>query len=146
MSASALATSCVRRRPAVVRFGRCGTWVRDCSVRNETACQSWARSLTPRPPSPTRRLCSLVLDVHGGGIHCLLTGDSLQSGKYSPIFVLVALHCQAALFIAICPSHADEVFLRLGKRHQGSYSQGEGSYSDGTPYASVNVLSVADLS
>jgi len=53
----------------------------------------------------------LVLHRHGLGIDGLLASDALQSGQDSSILVLVALHGETALLVAIRPSQADVMFL-----------------------------------
>lgn len=53
----------------------------------------------------------LVLHRHGVGIDGLFTGDAFEAGEDAAVVVLVALHGEAALLVAILPGEADEVLL-----------------------------------
>jgi len=91
--------------------------------------------------------CSTTLVLHrqGGRIDRLLAGDAFQPGENATVLVLVALHGEAALFVAVCPSQADEMLLRFAESQQGSQAESDGTDRDRTAHAAVNVLPVADL-
>jgi hypothetical protein len=80
----------------------------------------------PRPPCPSRILYGMcqvigaaqrhvrdltemrkeepsVLNGHGVRINGFLTGNAFESGQDASVFVLVALHCQAAFFVTVGP-------------------------------------------
>ena len=57
----------------------------------------------------------LVLHGHRVGVHSLLAADAFETGKDTPVFILVALHGQATLLVAGSPGEAHEVLLRFAE-------------------------------
>jgi hypothetical protein len=52
-----------------------------------------------------------VLHRHCIGVHRLLPSNTFESCEHSAVIVLVALHGEAALFVAVSPGQANEMFL-----------------------------------
>jgi len=55
----------------------------------------------------------LVLDRHGLRVYSLFAGDTFQSGQNASIVILVALDCEAALFVSVGPGQSYEMFFGL---------------------------------
>jgi hypothetical protein len=79
--------------------------------------------ITPEPDVGVVRLAGRarrgMKHVHHGLLVAFITEQSvshaLKSSKYDAIVILVALHRQAALFVAIGPCQTDEVLLRFAE-------------------------------
>src|ERR1700685_76617 len=88
---------------------------------------------------------NLILNRHSVGVHGFLPRNAFQSSQDAAIVVLVALHGESALFVAIDPSQPDVVFLRLTKRHERTDTERNDCKSNRRTYSSMNILTVADL-
>src|SRR5271166_1824362 len=114
-----------------------------CVFEGNGACSSWSGRMPVGLPYLPLSDCHSVFDRHRGRINGFLAGDSLQPGQNAAIFVLVALHGEAALLISIRPGHTDKVLLRLAERHQRTQSKAHHANSNRGADAPVNVLAIA---
>src|ERR1700742_1706774 len=107
-------------------------------------CPKQKRPPEGRPLS-TGSCWLLVLDCHCVGIYGFFAADSFQCVQNPAIFILVTLHCETTLDVAICPGHADEVLFRLTESQQRSKPKCKNRYSNSGTYTPVNILPVRDL-
>ena len=71
-----------------------------------------------RGPRFSPQVPGSILYGHRGRIHRFLPRQSFEPGENSAVIVLVALHGEAALLIAVRPSEPDEMLLGFTESHQ----------------------------
>src|SRR5579863_1016969 len=88
----------------------------------------------------------LIFHRHRVRVDSLFPGYAFESSEDTSIIALVSLKRRATLLPTVVPRQPNEVFLGFGERHKCADTQGNERESNCGAHASMDVLSVADLS
>ncbi len=90
-------------------------------------------------------MSKLVFHRHGFGVDGFLSGDAFESGEDAAVIILIALHGEAAFFVAVGPDQSDVVLLGFAESYQRADAEREHSHGNGSADTAVDILPVTDF-